>query len=125
MLPLFVIVPTLPFDLGAIVDETRRAVGMKHETLAAYMGISSQQLSKQIANVEHLSWHRLSEAFMRMDRDERKAFALAVVPAWLRAMEIDDPSVEEREASGLIARLVKKRMAKADLPLSERKAGTR
>jgi hypothetical protein len=127
MLPplFFVSVPVLPYNLGALVDEARRAVGMKHETLAHYMGISSQQLSKQLANVEHLSWHRVAYGLMRMEADDRRAFARLLWPAWQRAMGIEDESTEEAEASGLIALLVRKRMAKAELQQAERKVGTR
>jgi hypothetical protein len=46
-------------------------------------------------------------------------------PAWQRAMGIEDESTEEAEASGLIALLVRKRMAKAELQQAERKVGTR
>ena len=49
----------LPFSLEHHIEEARRRAGLKHESLARLMGISSQQLSQQLAGRGHVSLKRL------------------------------------------------------------------
>ena len=62
--------PALGFDLAAYVVEARRRAGLKHDSLATLMGISSQQLSQQLAERGHLSFRRL--LFVSRDPDGKR-----------------------------------------------------
>lgn len=62
--------PQLDFDLAAYVVTARQRAGLKHEALAALMGINSQQLSQQLAGHGHLSFRRL--LFVSRDPDGKR-----------------------------------------------------
>ena len=58
------------FDLEAEFAAAYRRAGVKHEAVAALMGISSQQLSQQLAKRGHLSLRRV--LLLATDGDGRR-----------------------------------------------------
>ncbi len=96
----------LPFDFVALWEHARTACGLKHESLAALMGISSQQLSQQLHGQGHPSVRRM--CLLLADPDGRRFFA-AFVGLTLDRSEAIDP-VEVFLEQQLSQR---KRMAKA------------
>ena len=70
MIPLVTVTPTLSFNLEALIVEARRRAGLKHDSLATLMGISSQQLSQQLAERGHVSFRRL--LFVSRDPDGKR-----------------------------------------------------
>ena len=67
---MFVLVaPQLAFDLGSVVAVARERAGIKHEVVAALMGLSASQLADQIAGrkSQHVSFNRM--CLLLTDRD--------------------------------------------------------
>lgn len=94
---LFLVSPVVPCDLGGAVERARRAVGMKHATLAHLMGIPSHQLSDQLARRGHPSLARL----LMVGRDpEGRRFLAALWPelAALTGTDVEDPVALLRRA---------------------------
>lgn len=58
------------FDLEAEFSAAYRRAGVKHDVCAALMGISSQQLSQQLAKRGHLSLRRV--LLLATDRDGKR-----------------------------------------------------
>jgi hypothetical protein len=121
-------VPVLPKPLGRLLEAARLKHGMKHEALATAMCISSQQLSKQIADIEHLSEQRLWSAAWSdedvmcvwLDFQFGKMLAAGVDPIVIAKAKVVEAAAEK------IWDVVRGRcrMAKAALGVaSERKAG--
>lgn len=69
--------PMIGFDLEGAVTMARRDAGLKHQNLAALMGISSQQLSQQLAQRGHLSLYRL---LLAARHEDGRAFWRAFLP---------------------------------------------
>ena len=63
--------PRLSFNLSAHIVTARQRAGLKHDSLATLMGISSQQLSQQLAERGHISLQRLLFAACR-DQDGKR-----------------------------------------------------
>lgn len=106
---LFLVSPVAPCDLAGAIDRARRAVGLKHETLAHLMGIASHQLSDQLAGRGHVSLRRLIQ--VARDADGRQFWiAFLAELAALTETETDDPVALLRRA---LVQLTKPSMLKA------------
>lgn len=64
--------PVLPFNFTPIWNDALDDARVKHATIARLMGISSQQLSQQVAGQGHLSFFRL--LCVATDDDGRRFF---------------------------------------------------
>ncbi len=117
MLPL--VAPQLGFDLNGIWQDARAEVGIKHEALAALMGLSASRLSDQLAGraQQHLSMQRV--LLLATDPDGRKFLrVLCLKLATVNGFDLDalyQIGRIERLATKLIDRVQKRVPVAADL----------
>ena len=110
--------PVLDFDLATHVVRARERAGLKHDALATLMGISSQQLSQQLAARGHLSLQRLIFAACR-DADGKR-FLRELFLLIRDEMGWEDFDQIAARLSELV-NAVQVRQAKAELSREERK----
>jgi hypothetical protein len=107
------------FDLAAAVVAARQRAGLKHEVLALLMGITSQQLSHQLAARSHLSLGRLLMAASDPDGRRFLIYLWAEIAEFLQIESRDAVALQLRDLTnefhGLVAKLSKRQMVKVEL----------
>lgn len=83
----------LSFNFKPIWDAALDDAHVKHDTIARLMGISSQQLSAQVAQIGHLSFFRL--LCVATDADGRRFFQ-ALIERLSPQIGLDDLAIQQQ-----------------------------
>lgn len=101
----------LSFDLARLVVQARKDADLKHDALAALMGISGKQLSHQLAERGHLSLRRL--LFVATDKSgDGRRFLAALWPLLAQEIGLEDRALANEAArlAGLLERFLTQTM---------------